>query len=86
MYAAACNFLLKSEGDVQRRRTLKSETMSILLEEIDAADSQERLYKVGFLAPNLARRFLHMGVKVLVTEGPRVVASGIIENVYEEGH
>ena len=57
---------------------------SILLEEIAAVGASNQIrYKVGFLAPELARPFVCPGVQLVVLEGPRVVAQGCIEDVFD---
>lgn len=60
------------------------EMFSILLEEIEVLDaSNERRYKVGFLAPGLTRAYTRDGAEILIMEGPRVVARGRIDAVFE---
>jgi len=58
--------------------------LSILLEEVEVARRpNERRYKVGFLVPDLARPFVHVGAQLVILEGPKIVAKGKLEDVFE---
>ena len=85
LYAATCVFPLGGEAEVQPGWPATADEMfSILLEEIEVLDaSNERRYKVGFLAPELAKPYTHDGAELLIMEGPRVVAHGRIDTVFE---
>jgi hypothetical protein len=49
--------------------------LCIHLEEVEVAGaSNERLYKVGFLVPDLARPFARPGAQLVILEGPKIVA------------
>ncbi|WP_211472055.1 hypothetical protein [Actinocrinis puniceicyclus] len=56
----------------------------MLLQETPGTSDGGRIYKVDFLVRDLARPFLHPGAKMLVTEGPKVVASAVIREVRPE--
>ena len=84
VYAATCVFPLGGEEEVQPRWPATAEKYSILLQEIRSGPGVERFYKAGFLAPDLVGRFLHPGAPLLVTEGPKVVASGSIDAVFPQ--
>lgn len=85
LYAATCVFPLGGESEVQPGWPATADEMfSILLEEIEVVDApNERRYKVGFLAPELAKPYTHDGAELLILEGPRVVAWGRIDAVLE---
>jgi hypothetical protein len=88
VYAATCVFPLGQDGqdgEVQPGWPGSADQLSVLLQHADAdadADSAYRLYRVGFLAPDLARPFLRPDARMLVLEGPKVVADGIVEAVF----
>lgn len=85
VYAATCVFPLGGEAEVQPGWPAAAEEMfSILLEQVEVGGgSNERRYKVGFLAPDLAKSFTHDGAELLIMEGPKVVARGRIDAVFE---
>lgn len=83
MYAATCVFPLGGEEEVQPGWPATADKLSILLEEAEGSGGDERRYKVGFLVPELAKPFVHAGAEVLVTEGPKVVAAGVVEEVFD---
>lgn len=70
-YAATCVFPFGGEEKVQLGWPATADKLSILLQEIERVAGQERRYEVGFLAPDLARRFVHSGAGLLITEGLR---------------
>ena len=84
VYAATCVFPLGGEEAVQPGWPATADKLSILLQEVERRRDGERLYKVGFLVPETAREFVHPGARLLVTEGPKVVASGVVEDVFAE--
>jgi hypothetical protein len=84
VYAATCVFPLGHDGEVQPGWPGSADQLSVLLQHADAdADAAYRLYRVGFLAPDLARPFLRPDARMLVLEGPKVVADGIVEAVFD---
>ncbi len=83
VYAATCVFPLGGEDEVQPGWPAMADKLSILLEEVEGARGGDRRYKAGFLVPDLAKPFVHRGAQVLVTEGPKVVAAGVIEEVFD---
>lgn len=80
VYASTCVFPLGGEEETQPGWPASTDTvLSILLEKVDAGrDAMAGTYKVGFLVPDLAMPYLHVGADVLVLEGPRPVATAVI--------
>ncbi|KHF45564.1 hypothetical protein MINT15_07810 [Saccharomonospora viridis] len=59
-------------------------TVSVLLQRIDPTPQTTELVKVGFLAPELARPYLHEGAELVILEGPKQVAHAVITEVLTE--
>jgi hypothetical protein len=78
VYAATCVFPLGDDARLHPGWPAAGDALSILLEAIETSEDGLGVYKVDFLARDLARPFLHPGAEVLVMEGPRVVARGRI--------
>lgn len=81
VYAATCVFPLGDDASVHPGWPAAGDALSILLEE---AEDGPTVYKVDFLAKDLARPFLHPGAEFLVMEGPRVVGRGTVTDVEPE--
>jgi hypothetical protein len=81
VYVATCVFPLGNDAEVCPGWPASGDALSILLEAVDTADDGAGLYKVDFLARDLARPFLHQGADVLLMEGPTVVARAVIIEV-----
>jgi hypothetical protein len=81
VYAATCIFPLGDDREVHPDWPSGAEHFSVLLEEVEGLPNDDRVCKVGFLAPDLARPFLHPGADVLIMEGPKVVANAVIREV-----
>lgn len=87
VYAATAVFPLGGEMETQTDWLATGDMFSVLLEEVQGSPESAREYKVEFLARDLVRRFLHPGAEMLITEGPKIVASAIIRDVLpEDGH
>jgi hypothetical protein len=83
VYAATCVFPLGDDAMVHPGWPAAGDALSILLE-VETAEGDSTVYKVDFLARDLARRFLHPGAELLVMEGPRVVGRGRFIDVESE--
>lgn len=84
VYAAACVFPLGGDDEVLPGWPAPAECFSVLLEARGAvAETGE--YDVGFLAPELAAPFVEVGASMLVMEGPKVVATAVVDVVYPDG-
>lgn len=85
VYASTCLFPLGGETETVPGWPVTGEMLSILLERIDgAAEGRQGRYRVGFLVPDLAMPYLHVGAGILVTEGSRVVATAVVLEVVRE--
>lgn len=69
VYATTCCFPSACEGDP---------VMSILIEATPPDPDGRATARVGFLAPHLAAPHLRPGARILVLEGPRVVAEAVV--------
>ena len=80
VYASTCVFPLGGEEEIQPGWPMDVDAMfSILLEKVDGdPGGTGGTYEVGFLVPDLAVSYLHVGADVLVLEGPRPVATAVI--------
>jgi len=81
VYAATCIFPLGGEAETMPGWPATATQISILIQRLGAEPAAQELAKVGFLVPDLAKPYLHAGAKVLVMEGPKAVAHGIIQDV-----
>jgi hypothetical protein len=81
VYAATCIFPLGGDREVHPDWPRGAEHFSILVEEVEKLPNDDRVCKVGFLAPDLALPFVHPGAEVLVMEGPKIVANAVIREV-----
>jgi hypothetical protein len=79
VYAATTVFTEGDEAEVQPGWPGSADQLSILLQRTGGPAG----YKVGFLAPDLARPHLHPGAEFLVLEGPKVVGHGVVREVPE---
>ena len=82
VYAATCVFPLGDDAEVRPGWPTTAEPhLSVLLEAESSLADKRGLYAVDFLAPELARPFLHVGAPMLVMEGPRVVGEATFVEV-----
>ncbi|MCU6480535.1 hypothetical protein [Arthrobacter sp. A2-55] len=84
VYVSTCVFPLGGEQQVQPGWPAEADEMfSILLEEIETVGSPStRRYNVDFLTPDLVAQFVQPGAQVIVLEGPKVVALGQFDEVF----
>lgn len=85
VYAATCVFPLGEDAAVVPGWPAAGDALSILLEHIGTEPTGVLVYKVDFLARDLARRFLVNGAPLLIMEGPAVVARATIREVTDLG-
>lgn len=85
VYAATCVFSLGGDADVLPDWPAAGDALSILLEAVDTATDGAGTYKLDFLVRDLARPFLHPLAKLLIMEGPKVVARAVIQEVIPVG-
>jgi hypothetical protein len=55
--------------------------MSVLLQRTATLPDGTETANIGFLAPALAEPHLDIGVELLITEGPKVVAHAVIQEL-----
>jgi len=84
VYAATSVFALGNDHEVYPDWPRGADHFSILLEEVESLPGGDHLYKVDFLARDLAEPFVHPGARLLVMEGPKVVARAEIQKVVGE--
>lgn len=84
VYMATAVFPLGGERETQPGWPATADKLSVLLQAVPGAAEGAGLYKVDFLVRDLARPFLHPGAEMVVTEGPKVVASAVIRDVLAE--
>lgn len=85
VYGATCVFPLGDNTDVVPGWPAACDALSILLQQIGLGSDGKAIFRVDFLARDLARPFLHPGAPLLVIEGPTVVARGTIREVTAVG-
>ena len=83
VYAATSVFILGGDSEVQPGWPQGADHLSILLKEVSMLPGGARLCKVDFLARDLARPFLDPGAILLIMEGPKVVATAVINEVVD---
>src|SRR4051812_129465 len=74
VYAATAVFVLGEDSEVTPGWPASADQLSILIRRVATQDDGTDLAEIGFLAPDLARPYLHPGCELLVLEGPSVVA------------
>ncbi len=72
----AANVVFLSEGEPERTDPWNAESYMSIVVRIDASGSG--VAEVGFLAPEMASRYLRAGRGILLMEGPDVVGEGTI--------
>ncbi|MFI1294321.1 hypothetical protein ACH4VM_39130 [Streptomyces sp. NPDC020792] len=58
-----------------------ADLLSILVKRTGTRPDGSDLAGIGFLVPDLARLHLQVGVELLITEGPKVVAHAVIHEL-----
>jgi len=84
VYMATAFFLTdKEEVDRKQRDSpiLATTLLSILIQKTSQINKDEDRALIGFLAPNLARPSLYKGAKILITEGPKIVANAVVKEL-----
>lgn len=82
VYAATAIFPLGGEDETQPGWPATADKISVLLEKTQMSHGGTAIYKVDFLFRELAIPFLKPGAEMLITEGPKVVASAVIRDVH----
>ncbi|WP_280382495.1 hypothetical protein [Nocardia wallacei] len=82
VYTTTAVFRLGGEEETQPGWPAQSnQAISILIERTGEDCDDGELVTIGFLAPDLARPYLHSGAEILVLEGPKVVAVMLVREV-----
>jgi hypothetical protein len=81
---ATAVFPLGGERETQPDWPATADKFSVLLQETSRSSDGGQIYKVDFLMRDLARPFLHAGAEMLITEGPKIIASAVIRDVQVE--
>jgi len=81
VYASTCVFPLDDEQVPTPEWLAAADMFSILLQRTDPRPALDEHVRVGFLVPDLVAPYLHVGARVIVTEGHRVVAYATLEEV-----
>jgi hypothetical protein len=84
VYSATAAFRLGDEARIHPGWPTTADQVSILLQRMSQPPAETEIVKVGFLFPELAAPYVQPGVEFVVLEGPRVVATGIIKEVYRQ--
>jgi len=82
VYAATCIFPLGGETETMPGWPATAPQISILVQRLGTEPALLELAKVAFLVPDLAKPHLSVDAKILVMEGPRPVAHGVIQEVF----
>lgn len=82
VYAANCAFPLGNDVEVMPGWPATAEKFSLLLQKIDERPDGIWFCNVGFLAPDLVAPYLSPGASMLVMEGPKVVGTATIHEVF----
>ncbi|TDB77086.1 hypothetical protein [Micromonospora sp. KC721] len=80
VYSATAAFRLGD--DTQPGWPAVADQVSILLQRMSQLPTETENVKVGFLFPELAAPFVKPGAEFVVLEGPKVVATGVIKEVF----
>jgi hypothetical protein len=82
VYAATCVFPLGGEEQTVPGWPASASQISILIQRLEPTPEDEELAKAGFLAPELAWPYLHVGAPILVMEGPKPVAHAVVRELF----
>lgn len=82
VYAANCTFPLGGEAETVPGWPANAEIFSLLLQKVESVDSGAWLCKIDFFARDLVAGYLAPGADMLVMEGPKVVGTATIEDVF----
>lgn len=85
VYSATAAFRLGDDAEIHPGWPTTTDQVSILLQRMSQPPAETESVKVGFLFPELAAPYVQPGVGFVVLEGPKVVATGIIKEVYRQG-
>jgi hypothetical protein len=82
VYATTCVFELGGEEEDQPGWPWTADlVLSILIQETSRPRPDQSLAMIDFLVPDLAEPYVRVGNRILVTEGPRIVAHATITEV-----
>lgn len=82
VYMATAVFELGGEREVHPGWPATAQHISILIEQVDERDDGTRTCKIDFLVRDLALPYLTPGLRILVMEGPKVVAEADVQVVH----
>ena len=85
VYSATAVFRLGVDAEIQPGWPTAADQVSILLQRISQLPAQVESVRIGFLFPELAAPYVQACAGFVVLEGPKVVATGVIEEVYRQG-
>ena len=83
VYAATAIFVLGGDAEVVPGWPASADQLSILMRRVGTSQDGADIADIGFLAPDLARPYLHSGGELLILEGGRVVASARVSEVLD---
>ena len=82
VYMTTAVFQLDSEEETQPGWPWTADLMlSILIQRTESLDAYKDLAIIGFLVPDLAQPMLYAGSKIVITEGPHIVAYATINEL-----
>jgi hypothetical protein len=84
VYSATAAFRLGDETEVHPGWPSTADQVSILLQRISQRPADVEDVKVGFLFPEIVTDYVRPGAEFVVLEGPKVVATGVIKEVYQQ--
>ena len=85
VYASTCVFPLSDQEEATPEWLASTDMFSILLQRIDLQPAIDEKVKVGFLVPGLVAPYLRVNARVIITEGHKVVAHAVIQELCAEG-
>jgi hypothetical protein len=83
VYSATAVFKLGDDEEVLPGWPATGDHISILVQRSKALPDGTELATIGFLAPDLARPFVHTGSEFVIMEGPRAVGHGTFREIFE---
>jgi hypothetical protein len=81
VYAATAVFQQGGEAEVMPGWPTSADHLSILVRRLSILPSGDDLAEIAFLAPDLAKPYVHVGAELLVMEGPKVVAQAVVQEL-----
>lgn len=84
VYATNCAFPLGDDAGLTPGWPRTADpSLTILIERENSIPAMTEMAKIGFIAPDMAAPFIHLGAEILVLEGSTPVATATVERLLD---